>query len=79
HDLTRALYKEIKDIPGIIFSPGYGLCGCPQGFGILSFCFDQVSTSDLAFALDAENIMLRSGDHCQTKSLDAGSGAEQQY
>ena len=79
HELTRTLYKEIKDIPGINFSPGYGLCGCPQGFGILSFCFDQASTSDLAFALDAENIMLRSGDHCQTKSLDEGGGNEQQY
>lgn len=79
HELTRTLYKEIKDIPGINFSPGYGLCGCPQGFGILSFCFDQASTSDLAFALDAENIMLRSGDHCQTKSLDEGGGNEPQY
>ncbi|MEZ4544386.1 MAG: aminotransferase class V-fold PLP-dependent enzyme [Cyanobacteriota/Melainabacteria group bacterium] len=79
HELTRTLYKEIKDIPGINFSPGYGLCGCPQGFGILSFCFDQASTSDLAFALDAENIMLRSGDHCQTKRLDEGGGNEPQY
>lgn len=62
--LTRNLYGKLKMLPGIEFSPGVDRCGCHRGFGIVSFRFEQVSTSDLAFLLDSENILVRTGDHC---------------
>ncbi len=74
HNLTRKLYFSIKDLEGIQFSPGFGQCACPQGFGILAFRFEQVPSIDLAFALESEYILLRSGDHCQTS---AGGGGDQ--
>lgn len=62
--LTRHLYAALKDLAGIDFSPGVDRCGCHRGFGIVSFRFEQASTSDLAFVLDSENILVRTGDHC---------------
>lgn len=62
--LSHLLYDQLKTLPGIEFSPGFGRCGCPVGFGIIAFRFDQIATSDLAFVLDGENIQVRTGDHC---------------
>lgn len=66
--LTHRLYDSLKLLPGIEFSPGFGRCGCHTitGYGILSFRFEQTATSDLAFLLDSENILVRTGDHCLT-------------
>lgn len=63
-DLTVYLYNQLFTLPGIRFAPGMGVCRCEKGFGIISFRFEQVSNLDLGFILDAENIFLRSGDHC---------------
>lgn len=63
-DLTVYLYNQLFVLPGIRFAPGMGVCRCERGFGIISFRFEQVSNLDLGFILDAENIFLRSGDHC---------------
>jgi cysteine desulfurase/selenocysteine lyase len=67
-ELTHRLYDGLKLLPGIEFSPGFGRCGCHTitGYGILSFRFEQTATSDLAFLLDSEKVLVRTGDHCLT-------------
>lgn len=69
-ELTRYLYERLKLLPGIEFSPGVDRCGCRRGFGIVSFRFEQAGTSDLAFVLDAENIFVRTGDQCQSRTRE---------
>ncbi|MDZ4833868.1 MAG: aminotransferase class V-fold PLP-dependent enzyme [Candidatus Melainabacteria bacterium] len=66
--LTRRLYEGLKEIPGVDFGPGPGRCGCPGGYGILSFRIEGIEVSDLGFMLDSENIMVRTGDHCVSKA-----------
>jgi cysteine desulfurase/selenocysteine lyase len=70
--LSFRLYDGLKNFPGIEFSPGFGHCGCHNvtGYGILSFRFAQLATSDLAFLLDSENFMVRTGDHCVTSQTE---------
>jgi cysteine desulfurase / selenocysteine lyase len=63
-ELTVYLYSKLANLPGIVFAPGMGICRCERGFGILSFRFEQIANIDLAFLLDSENIMVRTGDHC---------------
>lgn len=63
-DLTVYLWKKLKDLPGIDFAPGIGICACEHGFGIIAFRFSQLSSMDLSFALDGERIFVRTGDHC---------------
>ena len=62
--LTKYLYAGLSGLPGIDFAPGVDRCGCHRGTGIISFRFEQAATSDLAFLLDSQNILVRSGDHC---------------
>lgn len=62
--LCQKLRDELASIAGIEFAPGFSSYGCPVGFGIVSFRFEQIATSDLAFLLDSENIQVRTGDHC---------------
>jgi len=68
--LTRRLYESVKEIPGVDFGPGPGRCGCPGGYGILSFRIDDIAVSDLGFMLDSENILVRTGDHCVSKATE---------
>jgi len=64
-ELTRHLYFSLRQsVSGLEFSPGVDRCGCHRGFGIVSFRHESVSSSDIAFLLDSENIMVRTGDHC---------------
>ncbi len=66
--LTRYLYDSLKDLPGIDFGPGPGRCGCPGGYGIISFRLEEIPVSDLGFLLDSEDILVRTGDHCVSKA-----------
>lgn len=68
--LTRYLYERLKRLAGIEFSPGIDRCGCQHGFGIVSFRFEAVTTSDIAFLLDSEGILVRTGDHCLSRRQD---------
>lgn len=71
--LTGDLVAGLSKLPGIVFSPGPVTCGCPGGFGILSFRFEQAQSLDVASALADEQIHVRSGLHCrveQTTSED---------
>lgn len=63
-DLTKKLYGGLVNLPGLEFAPGPGVCGCPGGNGIIAFRFEQVSSSDLCFLMDSENIFVRANDHC---------------
>lgn len=72
-ELTVYLWQRLKELPGIEFAPGIGICGCFHGWGILSFRFEQLSSSDLSFALDEDKIFVRSGDHCTYLSEQAES------
>lgn len=63
--LTGQLVESLSSLPGIVFSPGPVTCGCPGGFGILSFRFEQAQSLDIASALADEQIYVRSGLHCR--------------
>jgi cysteine desulfurase / selenocysteine lyase len=69
--LTSKLVEGVSKIPGVIFAPGPVPCGCPGGFGILSFRFEQASSLDVASALANERIYVRSGLHCRA-DVDSG-------
>ncbi len=63
-DLTFYLLEQLKTLPHLEFAPGLAVCNCPVGYGIISFRSENISTTDLAFLLDSENIFVRTGDHC---------------
>ena len=67
-DLTVYLWQKLTALPGIVFAPGIGICRCDNGFGIISFRFEQISSLDLTFMLDAEQVFVRAGDHCSQKN-----------
>lgn len=64
--LTSELVRQLSPLPGIIFSPGPVTCGCPGGYGILSFRFEEAESMDIASALAYEKIYVRSGMHCRS-------------
>jgi len=66
-DLTVYLWQKLTALPGVVFAPGIGICRCNSGFGIISFRFEQIASLDLTFLLDAEQILVRAGDHCTQK------------
>lgn len=68
-DLTFYLLEKLKALPRIEFSRGFAICNCKEGYGIISFKIDGINSQDLAFLLDANDIFVRSGDHCLNKSL----------
>lgn len=63
--LTSQLILQLSTLNGIVFAPGPVTCGCPGGFGILSFRFEQAESLDIASALAYEKIYVRSGLHCR--------------
>jgi len=68
HDrnLTRILYKRLKDLEGIT------VYGSPKNiYGIVSFNIDGINPHDLAKILDeTKNICVRSGQHCAILSTE---------
>ncbi len=62
--LTRFLYEKLRVIPTIEFAPGVNNYNCAKGFGIISFRFSGISSSDMAQYLDQRGVQVRSGDHC---------------
>jgi cysteine desulfurase/selenocysteine lyase len=69
--LTSQLVDALSNLPGIVFSPGPVTCGCPGGFGILSFRFEQAQSLDIASALADEQIYVRSGMHCRVEEAES--------
>ncbi len=66
--LTQNLYDQLKDLPGISFSPGIHYCSCTSGFGIVSFKFDRISCIDMGVILDNENVLVRDGGMCLSRT-----------
>lgn len=62
--LTKYLVEKLKKLAAIEFAPGIGTCDCTRGYGIVSFRFDHIRSSDMAAYLDGEDILVRTGDHC---------------
>ncbi len=62
HDRALARYalRRLRDVPGVTL---YGPEGTDRG-GIVPFNLDGVHPHDLATALDAEGVAVRSGHHC---------------
>ncbi|MDR3616500.1 MAG: aminotransferase class V-fold PLP-dependent enzyme [Candidatus Obscuribacterales bacterium] len=65
--LSHYLRDALSTLEGVDFAPGFGRCGCPAGYGVISFRLEQIATSDLAFVLDSENIQVRTGNFCLSK------------
>jgi cysteine desulfurase/selenocysteine lyase len=65
--LTHYMRDALSTLEGVDFAPGFGRCGCPIGYGVISFRLEHIATSDLAFVLDAENIQVRTGNFCLSK------------
>lgn len=70
-ELTKYLIEGLSSLPGVVFGPGPVTCGCPGGFGIVSFNFEFASSFDVAAALANENIHVRSGAHCRADQANS--------
>ncbi len=62
--LTQYLLSKLKNIEKIEFLPGVANARCATGYGIISFKINGLSSDDLSFILDAENIQVRSINKC---------------
>ncbi len=72
-NLTHALYRKLKNLPGIEFAPGIASCQCAKGYGIIAFKLQNINSVDLCAYLDNAKIFVRTGDHCITgQSKDDG-------
>lgn len=65
--LTKSLYLQLKELPGIEFSPGVDRCNCAHGYGVISFRFTQAKTEDVSALLSSNNILVRANNHCLFK------------
>ncbi len=65
--LTKSLYFQLKQLPGIEFSPGVDRCNCAHGYGVISFRFAQAATADVSALLSSHNILVRANSHCLFK------------
>ena len=70
YELTRYLFDNLSKLKGIIFNNGIAKAKCAVGFGIISFKFEDVSTSDIMQVLDDYNIIVRGGNFCNSGNDD---------
>lgn len=66
-ELTKYLVRRLKNVPGMQFAPGIGVCDCTKGYGIVSFSIDGLRSGDIGAYLDSHDIFVRTGDHCLAK------------
>lgn len=66
--LTQYLLSKLREIPEVEFLPGVANAKCATGYGILSFRLKGISSDDLSFVLDSNNICVRSGHSCMHNS-----------
>ena len=64
--LTRYLYDGLKKINKIKFNKGINNCKCALGYGIISFNIEGVAASEVSQILEDYNILVRTGDFCNT-------------
>jgi len=63
-DLTQYLLTELRKLPNIEFLPGVANAKCATGYGIISFRVHGISSDDVSFVFDSQNICVRSGNNC---------------
>lgn len=68
--LTRYLYNSLVEIKDLEFNKGIAKCKCALGYGIISFKFLKISTSDVIEILNEYNIIVRGGNFCNTSNRD---------
>jgi cysteine desulfurase/selenocysteine lyase len=65
-ELTQYAIAQLKQLDGIKLLPGYAYNPSVDGYGILAFQVQGISSSDVGFILDEHNIFVRTGTHCRT-------------
>lgn len=62
-ELTTRLVDRLLSVKGVRLLPSHGTPGDVR-HGIVSFVVDGVSTADVGFVLSAQDIFVRTGNHC---------------
>lgn len=62
--LTQHLIGKLRAFESLEFLPGIAHCSCYEGYGIVSFRLENVSSDDVGFFLDEHAIYVRTGTHC---------------
>jgi len=60
-DLTQYLILKLKELENINFLPGYHQFRCVDGYGILSFSLENLSSKEIKFLLNDFEIDVRTG------------------
>ncbi len=68
--LTVQLIQGLGKIPGVVFPPGPKYWTCLGGYGIVAFSVEGVNSAEIGYALDQENIMVRTGLFCRADEKD---------
>lgn len=68
--LTVQLMQGLSKIPGVIFPPGPKYWTCLGGYGVVAFSIEGVDSAEIGYALDQENIMVRTGQFCRANEKD---------
>ncbi len=69
--LTVQLIQGLSKIPGVIFPPGPKYWTCLGGYGVVAFSIEGVDSAEIGYALDQEDIMVRTGQFCRANEKDA--------
>ncbi len=71
--ITQYALKELKKNPHIQFTKGPNYWTCADGFGIISFTHDSLSSQEVGYILSEHGICVRAGDHCSTTRDDVSN------
>lgn len=69
--LTVQLVQGLSGIPGVMFPPGPKYWTCLGGYGVVAFSIEGVDSAEIGYALDQEDIMVRTGQFCRANEKDA--------
>lgn len=69
--LTMQLIQGLSKIPGVIFPPGPKYWTCLGGYGVVAFSIEDIDSAEIGYALDQENILVRTGQFCRANEKDA--------
>jgi cysteine desulfurase/selenocysteine lyase len=71
---TQHLLARLRAMPRIVHAPGLAFCPCSDGYGILSFSVDGMSSKDVGFILEQNGFLVRTGTHCMLPSQKISDG-----
>ncbi|MFA6860158.1 MAG: aminotransferase class V-fold PLP-dependent enzyme [Clostridia bacterium] len=70
YEITRYLFDKLNLIKNIEFNKGVAMCKCALGYGIISFKINGISSSELGEILRDYNVVVRTGNFCNTSEKD---------